>query len=240
MFDTFFGLPLHPFIVHATEVIVPLAAALVLLTALWPRARRWAGYLPAAVTLVALVLVPISKESGESLEGRVGENDLIERHAQLADGLLPWVVGLVLVAGLLLAWTIREKRTALAPADTYGAPVSRRAGPRWVPIVLIVLALIASTGTTVQAVLIGHSGATAVWQEDMSGPPRPATPTRRFVSVLKSSRGSWIDRRDWRRRPRRLHRSYGDRSPERPGAMSKLRGSVSRKTPPIGIPVIGA
>ncbi len=170
MFDTFFGLPLHPFIVHATEVLVPLAAVLVLLTAVWPRARRWAGYLPAAVAVVALVLVPISKESGESLEARVGENGLIERHAELADGLLPWVIGLVLVAGLLLAWTIRERRAAATPPDTYGAPVSRPAGPRWVPAALIVLALVASTGTTVQAVLIGHSGATAVWQGDMGAP----------------------------------------------------------------------
>lgn len=43
MFDTIFGLPLHPLVVHATEVIVPLAAVLVVLTAAWPRFRRWAG-----------------------------------------------------------------------------------------------------------------------------------------------------------------------------------------------------
>jgi hypothetical protein len=40
-------------------------------------------------------------------------------------------------------------------------------------IILLVLALVASTGTTVQAILIGHSGATAVWSEDM-GVPAPA------------------------------------------------------------------
>ena len=68
MFDTFFGLPLHPFVVHATEVTVPLAALLVIVAAAWPRFRRWAGYLPMGAALAALVLVPISTQSGEQLE----------------------------------------------------------------------------------------------------------------------------------------------------------------------------
>lgn len=170
MFDTFFGLPLHPFIVHATEVIVPLAAVLVVLTAVWPRCRRWAGYLPLGASLVALVLVPLSTQSGERLEARVGENDLIETHATLADGLLPWVIGLVVVAGALLWLNIREKRARLTASEEVEPSVASRPGPRWVPIVLLVLALVVSGGTTVQAILIGHSGATAVWTEDMSTP----------------------------------------------------------------------
>ena len=38
--------------------------------------------------IVALVLVPLSTESGEGLEERVGESALVERHAELADGML--------------------------------------------------------------------------------------------------------------------------------------------------------
>ena len=163
MFDVFFGLPLHPLVVHATEVIVPLAALLVVLTAAWPRFRRWAGYLTLGTALVALVLVPISKESGEQLEERVGENSLIEAHAELADGLLPWVIGLVVVAAGLLWWTIRERRAAASGSSPSASP--RRL--RWVPITLLVLALVVAGGTTVEAVLIGHSGARAVWSEDM-------------------------------------------------------------------------
>ncbi|MGV8969952.1 MAG: DUF2231 domain-containing protein [Microbacteriaceae bacterium] len=165
MFDTFFGLPLHPFVVHATEVAVPLAAVLVLLAAAWPRFRRWAAYLPLGVSLVALVLVPISTQSGEKLESRVGGNGLIEIHSSLADGLLPWAAGLVLVAAITLAWNILETRRRRA-ISTGSAAAGRRA-TRWVPIVILVLALVVSTGTTVQAVLVGHSGATAVWSGDM-------------------------------------------------------------------------
>lgn len=159
MFDTFSGLPLHPLVVHATEVIVPLAALLVVLTAAWPRFRRWAGYLPLGTALVALALVPISTESGEQLEDRVEETALLEAHEDLADGLLPWVIGLAVVAAVLLWWTIRERRAEKTDAST------RRL--RWVPIVLLVLAIVVGVGTIVQAVLIGHSGAAAVWSDVM-------------------------------------------------------------------------
>ena len=164
MFDTFFGLPLHPLVVHATEVIVPVAALMVILTAAWPRFRRWAGYLTLGVTLVALALVPISKESGEALEERVGENGLIETHAELADGLLPWVIGLAVVAAALLWWNIRETRARASASPSEG---KAERGPAWIPVALLVLALVAAGGTTVEAVLIGHSGATAVWSDDM-------------------------------------------------------------------------
>lgn len=164
MFDTFFGLPLHPLVVHATEVIIPLAALLVILTAAWPRFRRWAGYLPVGTALVAVALVPISKESGERLEARVGENSLIKVHSELADGLLPWTIGLLVVAGALLWWNLRERRARAASAD---AQSSTRSTLRWVPVTLLVAAVVVAGGTMVQAVLIGHSGATAVWSGDM-------------------------------------------------------------------------
>ncbi|QTE30797.1 DUF2231 domain-containing protein [Pengzhenrongella sicca] len=154
MFDTIAGLPLHPLVIHATEVIVPAAALAVALAALWPRFRRWAGLLPLGLALAALVLVPVSEQSGEALEERVGESALIEAHAQLAEGLLPWVVGLVAVAALL-GWWFRGERAARAARV-----------PRWVAVALAVAAVLASTGTTVQAVRIGHSGATAVWSQD--------------------------------------------------------------------------
>ena len=60
MFDTIAGLPLHPLVVHATEVIVPTAALVVAIAAVWPQFRRWARFLPLGIALVALLLVPIS------------------------------------------------------------------------------------------------------------------------------------------------------------------------------------
>jgi len=151
MFDTIAGLPLHPLVVHATEVIVPSAAVVVVLAALWPLFRRWARFLPSGLALVALVLVPISTQSGEALQERVKETSLIQSHADVAEGLAPWVFVLFIVAAVLLWWNWNE-REATAPR-----------APTWVALVLAVTAVLASTGTIVQAVLVGHSGATATW-----------------------------------------------------------------------------
>jgi hypothetical protein len=148
------GLPLHPLLVHATVVIVPAAALTVLLAALWPRFRRWAGWLPLGLAVAGLILDPLSTSSGESLEHEVGHSALIEKHAHLADGLLPWMIGLVVMAAALYAWNWRQVRR-----DPDGAPASRA----WVPVAISVLAVVAAVGTSVQVVLIGHSGAKAAW-----------------------------------------------------------------------------
>ncbi len=157
MFDTISGLPLHPLVVHATGVIVPSAALVVALAVLWPLFRRWARFLPFGLALVALVLVPISSQSGEALQGRIAATSLIQTHADMAEGLAPWSFALVLVAAVLLWWNWKEHQ-ATAPR-----------APKWVALVLAVTAVLAATGTIVQAVRVGHSGATATWSH-VAGP----------------------------------------------------------------------
>jgi predicted membrane protein DUF2231 len=163
MFDTVFGLPFHPLVVHATVVTVPLAAALVAGAAFWPRFRRWAGPLPLAVALAALVLDPLSTQSGEALERRVGQGGLVEQHAHLAEELLPWLVGLAVVA-VGLAWIWYAER-----------PSSARRGPgRGLVAGVAALALVGAVGTTVQVVRIGHSGAEAAWSQTAQSAPATA------------------------------------------------------------------
>ncbi|NMM25652.1 MAG: hypothetical protein HHJ11_19625 [Phycicoccus sp.] len=151
MFDLVAGLPLHPLVVHATEVIVPSAALVVAVAALWPAFRRWARFLPLGLVLVALFLVPLSTQSGEALQERIPETPLIETHIEMAEGLLPWVFGLAVVAAVLLWWGWDE-REATSPRD-----------PKWVSLALAVGAVLFAAGTVVEAVQIGHSGATATW-----------------------------------------------------------------------------
>lgn len=152
---SFDGLPLHPLIVHATVVVVPLAAMMVGLYVLWPRFRTWAGPLPAAASLVALLLVPLSTSTGETLEKRVEETDLVERHADIAGQLLPWTIGLAVigVTAYLLHRQIRRGSTVMRP----------------VVFAVAALALVASIGTTVQVALIGHAGAKAAWADTDMG-----------------------------------------------------------------------
>lgn len=153
MFDSIFGLPLHPLVVHGTVVFVPAAVLAILLAAGWPRFRRWAGPAPLVLAVISLVLVPISTQSGETLQHALPHNDLIEKHSQYADGLLPWVGGLTLVAFGLWWWTRSERPT----------PGRFKRLPRWLIIALVVAAAVVSAGTIIQVILIGHSGAAAAW-----------------------------------------------------------------------------
>jgi hypothetical protein len=148
------GLPLHPLLVHATVVIVPAAALTVLLAALWPRFRRWAGFLPLGLAVAGLVLDPLSTSSGESLEHQVGHSALVEKHSELAEGLLPWLIVLVVLAAALYAWDWRQGRRDVGEQATSRA---------WVSVLISALAVVAALGTSVQVVLIGHSGARAAW-----------------------------------------------------------------------------
>ena len=175
MLDTVFGLPVHPLVVHATAVIVPAAALAVLLAAVWPRFRRWAGWLPMALSALAVVLTPLSTESGEALERRVERTDLVTEHAELADGLLPWVVGL-LVAAIALYVVARRELTAATPsAARPAASTTHSAGaPRWLLVGGVVVGLVAALGTTVDVIRIGHSGAQAAWSDAGSQAPAPA------------------------------------------------------------------
>ena len=152
MLDTIFGLPVHPLIVHATVVIVPAAAIAVLLSVLWPRFRAWAGWGPLALAVAASVLAPLSTSSGESLEHRIGDSDLIEAHSELGDLLIWWAIPLVLLAaaGYWLN-TFRGGR--------------RKRRTKTVSIILTVLAVIVSIGILVQVALIGHSGAQSAWSD---------------------------------------------------------------------------
>ncbi len=144
--ETVFGLPVHPLVVHATVVLVPLTALVLLLAVLVPRFRAWAGWLPLGLAVLSTVLAPISTSSGEDLEERVGETSLIEKHAELGEMLIWWCLGMLAVA---LALTFLRRR---------GSTPSKG-----VAVALAVAGVVVSVGTLVQVALIGHSGAESAW-----------------------------------------------------------------------------
>jgi hypothetical protein len=156
----FFGLPMHPLVAHAVVVCVPLAALGVVLMAFWPAAARrlWPAVL--FVATIALVAVPLTTSSGESLEERVGERPLVEAHAEQGERVLPFVIALWLaVVGISALIFLTRRRTR----STGASAVAR---PRWrvaATVLLALLALVGAVGGTATVVISGHSGAKAVW-----------------------------------------------------------------------------
>jgi hypothetical protein len=145
------------------------------------------------VALLTLVLVPLTTHAGEWLRDRVPDTPLVRRHAEMGDGLLPWVAGLFLVSAL--SWYLRHRKernlteTAAAPgaappmmppttgtarqpsASARPTTADRRTG--LVTAAIGVLAVVVSAGAVVQVVRIGDTGARAAWQGNFSPTPRP-------------------------------------------------------------------
>lgn len=176
---TILGLPAHPLIVHAVVVLVPLAAVLVAASAVSGRFRHWSRYATPLVALAGLAMVPLASDSGEGLERSVPHSALVEQHAELADSLLPLMIGMAVVAIALLLLDRRSSPTTADTADD-GSPRPAPSRQRAVGVVVAALALLVSAGTLVQVGRIGHSGAKAVWTDvkvsgggDESGAPRP-------------------------------------------------------------------
>ena len=146
-----FGLPAHPLIVHAVVVLLPLAAIGCVLLAIVPRWRRPYGPLVLAAAVVAVISVVLAKGSGEELEHQEPKSELIERHAELADGLLPWTIVLAVAAvGVAVAPRVEARR----------GDASRAVGAA-----LVVVALVAAGGATYTVAKVGHSGAKAAWHD---------------------------------------------------------------------------
>ena len=144
--ETVLGLPLHPLMVHATVVLVPLTALLVVLAGVSTRFRRWAGPLPLGAAVASAVLVQLSAATGENLQEALPETPLIEKHADLGDMLIWWVLALLVVAAAQFFLTRGGRSVARGLATG-----------------LLVAGVVVGVGTMVQTALIGHSGAKAVW-----------------------------------------------------------------------------
>jgi uncharacterized protein with von Willebrand factor type A (vWA) domain len=185
------GLPAHILLVHAVVGLVPATAVLLVLVAVWPAAQRRLTWPAAALAVVTLICVPVTTEAGEWLEHRVERTALLRAHTELGDTMLPWAIGLAVVALAFLARRLlaeRAVRRGAAVAATGGpgtarvAPADgeaiRAAGPggRVLSLVLAVLAVVVAVGSVVTVYRIGDSGAAAVWTGRFSeqAQPRPA------------------------------------------------------------------
>lgn len=155
------GLPLHPLVVHAVVVLLPLSAAGAVAIAVRPAWRRRFGPVVAALAVLGVAAVPIAQETGEQLKDKLEslENPLIERHAELGETLLPYAIvfGALVLALVLIGWLADRQTRNNDPA------VPRRGFWTVLLVAVAVLTVLSAVATTARVVQIGHSGSTAVW-----------------------------------------------------------------------------
>lgn len=140
------GLPLHPLVVHFAVVLVPVAAlGLILLVLFRSLADRY-GWLALLVLAVGTGAAFVAKQSGEDLAAQIGRP---ADHATWGT-VLPFVSAALLAVALV--WMLLHKADRRADRK-------RSRGTAVTGLITVVLAL----ATTVLTVVVGHSGATAVW-----------------------------------------------------------------------------
>jgi hypothetical protein len=157
MFDLINGLPVHPLVVHAVVVLLPLATLGTLAIAVRPGWRRPYGLLVVACTAVATALLPVATSSGEALEERVGNPG---EHAELGDQLIWFAIPMLLLAAAL--WWL-DRRSATGDRASAG-----RATSVTVLRAVAALAVVAALATTVQVYRVGDTGARAAWGDQVS------------------------------------------------------------------------
>ncbi|MFU8870792.1 DUF2231 domain-containing protein [Micromonospora sp. SL4-19] len=150
------GLPLHALVVHAVVVLVPLLALISVAYGVFPRWRSRLDWAVAGLAVVTPIATFVAKESGEAFEELqrtrgIGGEFLrkIEEHAEYADTLFWFTIGLAVAALLLLLLTSGLARV--------------RSLPRWLTPVLAGMVVVLAVFALVYVYLTGDSGAQLVW-----------------------------------------------------------------------------
>ncbi|GAA5131960.1 DUF2231 domain-containing protein [Pseudonocardia adelaidensis] len=155
------GIPLHPLVVHAVVVLLPLAAVGAVVIAVRRSWRRSLGIPVLLVALAGVAAVPMATTTGSQLYAALGgQNPLIDIHMQRAAWVLPVALAfLVLLGGAVLT------ELAIVRAEV-GAHAARAATATRYHVATGLSALAALTGiaVVVVVVLVGHAGSTAAWQ----------------------------------------------------------------------------
>ncbi|MGC3955123.1 MAG: hypothetical protein QM804_12915 [Propionicimonas sp.] len=135
--------PLHPLIVHAAVVLLPLTALGAIVVLLSSRARERYGSLLAVVALVAVASTFAARFSGEALAGTTTGMGTLGAH--MFWGLIaPWPAAALAVTLIGFLWASRGNRRALR-------------------LTLGILTALAALASLAVVVITGHLGATAVW-----------------------------------------------------------------------------
>jgi uncharacterized membrane protein len=151
--ESVLGLPIHPLVVHAVVVLVPLASILTIVVAISPDRRARLGWLTWVLATGALGSTFVAMQSGKTLEGLLYPEVLpltVDNHKSLGQVTIWFAVALWLAVSalLLIDWDRRRSKGVSSPL---------------LPSVVAVVAILAAMAATGQVLLTGWSGSESRW-----------------------------------------------------------------------------
>ncbi len=154
VFETFFGLPLHPLVIHAAVVFIPLLIVAALVYVLAPQARAKLYWAVAVLGVVAPLSALFAKLSGDAFRIRIVRRHLanaeilnkidVHRHYGTVTLYVTIALGLVALAAVLLP-VLRQRTLAV-----------------WVPLAVVTVGL--SAASAYYVFRTGDTAAHLVWQ----------------------------------------------------------------------------
>ena len=146
--DLILGLPLHPLIIHAVVVLVPLSALGVIFLLVFPRFAPTFSPLILILLIASTVAGFIAENSGQSLSNRVGyPGDHAEQGERLAKLILLFTL-------LYITWFV-----------VYRKSIKFKSADKLLKNSLSVLLLLTAIASTTLTFIVGHSGAKASWED---------------------------------------------------------------------------
>ncbi len=160
MFDEFFGVPMHPFAVHAPIVLLPIVAVISVLFAFREDWRRRASWVMPAAVLALVAMLFVAKESGESAEEAQNVFGDVSEHQEL--GQQTFVITLVWFV-LATALFVVDRRTTRPSSADLSAATGPSTGRDPVALGLGIVVAITALVATVWLIHTGHEGAASRW-----------------------------------------------------------------------------
>jgi hypothetical protein len=167
MFEEISGLPMHPLVIHAAVVFIPLLGLAAIAYAFVPWARSHLRLVVAGLAVIAPVAAIVTKLSGDAFFDRgVARNQItegfipvIEEHQSFGDMTMIWTIALGVVT-LALVYVVAPRTVAVGTAVAGGA--AWRSSPilQWVLAGLVTVLAVVSIYYVIRT---GDSGAHAVW-----------------------------------------------------------------------------
>ncbi|MFM8648291.1 MAG: DUF2231 domain-containing protein [Actinomycetota bacterium] len=162
--ENLFGLPAHPLLVHLPVVMVPIAAAMAIAMTIRSAWLDRFGWWLVGTSGLGFVGAILAAGSGEALEERVRESEILEHHTELGET-ARLVAGILFVIALLVVGTRHWMRKNADKSNGVTNFMKSKVG-----VAVVSAALVVSAGAAAYTMVdAGHQGAKASWHDVTTG-----------------------------------------------------------------------